>query len=169
MVELEKDYATKVIAPAVFVAIVLAAAWLAFAGAKGTLGPWYDPVVTKEEVDAAIWVDKNIPAKSLFAADLFACEMLVSAGNQVCTIGGAWELADNANTRFYENEQAFMSNSSQQAHTLFAKYRVQYVFVHPRTSFYAYGWKKGNITKFSDAKYFERVYADRGTEIYRVK
>jgi hypothetical protein len=125
--------------------------------------------VTKEEVDAALWVDKNIPAKSLFAADLFACEMLVSAGNQFCTIGGAWELADRANTRFYENEQAFMSNSSEQAHSLFVKYGVQYVFTHPRTSFYAYGWKKGNISKFEDARYFERIYSDRGVEIFKVK
>ncbi len=169
MVELEKGNGAQVIVPAVFVAIVLAAAWLSAAPAKNTLGPWYDPVVTKEEVDAAIWVDKNIPQKSLIAADLFACEMLASAGNQVCTIGGAWELADKANTRFYENEQAFMSNSSKQGHDLLKKYGVQYVFTHPRTSFYAYGWKKGNISKFKDTQYFERIYSDRGVEIFKVK
>ncbi len=152
-----------------FAATVLASAFYVFPFARGVEGPWYGAVVTPEEVDAALWVDSHVARNSLFAADLFACEMLVSAGGQLCAVGGAWELADNPNQRFSDNEKAFLTNSSQEAHSLFRKYGVQYVFVHPRNGFYAYGWKPPSMAKFDDTQFFKLAYQGAGgTRIYSV-
>ncbi len=130
---------------------------------------WYSPVVTPEEVHAALWADENLPAHSLFAADLFACEMMVSAARMVCTIGGAWELADRANQRFADNEKVFTTNDSAESFYLLTSYGVEYVLVHPRTSFYGFGWKPPNLALFSNSSLFELIYDMNATRIYRVK
>ncbi len=140
-----------------------------FSATKGSLGPWYDAVVTSTEVDAAIWADKNVAQKELFAADLFACEMLTAVSRKVCSIGGAWELADRPNERFQDNEKAFMSNSSKEAFSLLAKYGIKYVFASGRNAFYAYGWKYPELEKFEDSDLFEKIYDQKGVKIWRVR
>lgn len=169
MVVLEERNKITSLLPIIFF-ILLATAAFAYTlpTMRNTLTPWYGAVVTREEVDAALWADANLPRKSFFAADLFACEMLVSAGGMVCSIGGAWELADRANQRFYDNERAFLSKDAREARDLFAQYGVQYVFVHPRTGFYAYGWKQPEMKKFEDARYFTPVYDLNNAKIYSV-
>ncbi|MFA6049145.1 MAG: hypothetical protein WC792_04370 [Candidatus Micrarchaeia archaeon] len=141
----------------------------AFSSMKNSLGPWYDAVVTREEVDAAIWADENVAQKDLFAADLFACEMLTAVSRKICSIGGAWELADRPNERFQDNEKAFMTNSSGEAFALLSKYGIKYVFASNRQAFYAYGWKQPDLGKFSDKKFFEKIYDKAGVKIWRVK
>ncbi|MFQ5405754.1 MAG: hypothetical protein ACE5DI_01200 [Candidatus Micrarchaeia archaeon] len=141
----------------------------AFSAMKGLLEPWYGAVLTKEETQAAIWADKNIPRKELFAADLFACETLTAVSQKTCTIGGAWELADNPNQRFSENEKAFTTNSTFEAYQILKKYNVKYVFYSPRNAFYAYGWKYPQTEKFNDNKYFDVIYDKDEVKILKVK
>jgi len=152
--------------------ICLAAAY-AFPQMKGSLAGWYDPVVTTSEVKAAEWAYANVPHQSHFAGDMFACEMLTAVAFQICSIGGAWELADNANQRYSDNERAFLTNSSVEAHQLLAKYNITYVFVSTRLdsnkNFYAYGWKQPVIEKFEAPALFGKVYDVDGTKIFLVK
>ena len=161
----------------VSVTFLLACAYFAatysFPQMKNALSGWYDPVVTTSEVNAAKWAYDNVPHQSLFAGDMFACEMLTAVSFQVCSIGGAWELADNPNQRYSDNERVFLTNSSQEAHELLAKYNITYVFVsgreQPDKNFYAYGWKQPLMEKFDSPALFEKIYDVQGTKIYRVK
>lgn len=158
-----------IVLDAVFV-LLLAAAIVLYATPRmsAVLTPWYSPVVTAQEVEAAEWVQRNVQPKQLFAGDLFACEMLTAVARQVCSVGGAWELADNANQRFYDNERAYMTNSSDEAHTLLKRYGVRYVFIAGRSAFYGYGWKQPEAQKFHDASRFAPIYSNRDVEIFEV-
>lgn len=139
-----------------------------YSSVRSHLTPWYDPVVTRDEVQMALWADENLLPRTLYAADLFACEMLTATARGVCTIGGAWELADNANQRFAENEKAFLANSPEEAWNIFSKYGVQYVLTAPRTGFYAYGYKTASLEKFGDGRYFQLVHQEGQAKLYRV-
>jgi len=161
----------------VSVAFLLACAYLAanytFPLMKGSLYGWYDPVVSASEVEAAKWAYDNVPHQSHFAGDMFACEMLTAVAFQICSIGGAWELADNANQRYSDNEKVFLTDSATEAHALLAKYNITYVFVSTRLennkNFYAYGWKQPVIEKFEAPELFQKIYDVNGTEIFLVK
>lgn len=152
----------------VALALIVGIGWANFSAVHWQLTPWYEPVVTPDEVQLAIWADNNLPFRTLYAADLFACEMLTATARGICTIGGAWELADNANQRFSENEKAFLSNSSQEAWNIFAKYNAQYVLTSPRSGFYAYGYKQPMNEKFSDPKYFKFVHQEGQAKLYKI-
>ncbi len=155
---------------AVFVLVVVAYGSLAsFNSMKSTLAPWYGPVVTEDEVTLAQWADVNIPHNTLFAADLFGCEMLTATARAICTVGGAWELADNPNQRFYDNERSFLANSSEESWQLFRQYNVTYVMTAPRTMFYGYGYKQPDNAKFSDTKYFTLVKSIGVANLYAVR
>lgn len=151
------------------VACACLAAAYTFPQMKNALSGWYDPVVTPGEINAAGWAYDNLPHQSQFAGDMFACEMLTAVAFQVCSIGGAWELADNANQRYSDNEKAFITESPTEAHDLLAKYNITYVFVSDRQGFYAYGWKQPSIDKFDQTALFEKIYNNESTKIYRVK
>lgn len=135
---------------------------------RSQLSPWYDPIVSRDEVAVALWADANLPPRALYAADLFACEMLTATARAICAVGGAWELADNANQRFSENERAFLSNSSEEAWQVFRKYEARYVLTSPRTAFYAYGYKPPSNQKFGDARYFQLVHQAGEAKLYKV-
>ncbi len=139
-----------------------------YSSVHSALTPWYEPIVSQDEVQMALWADANLPPRTLYAADLFACEMLTATARGVCSIGGAWELADNANQRFSENEKAFLSNSSQEAWGIFKKYGSQYVLAAPRTGFYAYGYKQPANEKFENLTYFQAIYQIGEVKLYKV-
>jgi hypothetical protein len=152
-------------------AFVLALAFAAFSLLEAqwnAVAPWYGEVVTSGEVAAAEWVDETLPHWRLFAADLFSCEMLTAVARQHCSIGGAWELADEPNDRYWSNQILFTTNSSKEAWDNARKYGVEYVLVTRRNSFYAYGWKYPEEEKFGDAQYFREIYAEGDTKIYEV-
>jgi hypothetical protein len=160
----------KTLTTAIFLAACALSAYIwVYPQMNSSLSGWYNPVVTPGEVTAAEWVYDNLPHQSQFAGDMFACEMLTAVGFQICSIGGAWELADNPNRRYSDNQQVFMTNSSSEASGLLKKYGISYVFVDQRQGFYAYGWKTPDISKFDDGTFFEQVYAENGTYIYKVK
>ncbi len=158
-------------------AFLLACAYLSatytYPQMRAALPGWYDPVVTASEIRAAEWAYDNVPHQSHFAGDMFACEMLTAVAFQICSIGGAWELADNPNQRYMDNERAFLTDSATEAHDLLAKYNITYVFVstrqEPNKNFYAYGWKQPLIEKFDTPGLFEKIYDNESTEIYVVK
>jgi len=152
----------------VLMAIAFYGATTGFDVMSNTLAPWYDPVVKLDEVALAEWSNENIPHNTLFAGDLFACEMLTATARAICTVGGAWELADNANTRFFENEKAFTANSSKESWEIFKKYRATYVLVHPRQAFYGYGYKQPHNENFEEKKYFELVKQIGQAKLYQV-
>jgi hypothetical protein len=154
---------------AFLLACAYAAATYAFPQMQYSLSGWYDPVVTTGEIHAAEWAYDNLPHQSQFAGDMFACEMLTAVAYQICSIGGAWELADNANQRYTDNERVFISDSPAVAHDLLAKYNITYVFASGRQGFYAYGWKQPLLDKFDQPALFEKIYDAEGTRIYRVK
>lgn len=158
----------RLVAGAVFVALFAYAALGARSAQWNAVSPWYDAVVTKGEVQAAQWMDENVPHWSLVAADLFSCEMITAVGRQHCSIGGAWELADNPNDRYWTNQDMFTTNSSKQAWDDARKYGVQYVLMTDRNSFYAYGWKKPVIETFQNAQFFKKVFENEDTTIYEV-
>lgn len=149
-------------------AAICAGALANYSSVRSQLSPWYEPIVTRDEVQLALWADENLPAGTLYAADLFACEMLTATARGICTIGGAWELADNANQRFADDEKAFLSNSSKEAWEIFRKYEARYVLTSPRTAFYAYGYKPPSNEKFGDAKYFSLVHQIGQAKLYKV-
>ena len=136
---------------------------------KNALSGWYDPVVTTGEINAAEWAYDNVPHQAQFAGDMFACEMLTAVAFQICSIGGAWELADNANQRYMDNEKVFLTESATEAHELLAKNNITYVFVSDRQGFYAYGWKSPSMEKFENNTVFEKIYDNESTKIYIVK
>lgn len=156
---------------AVFVLAISAAAfWAVYPATKSAVYGWSDPVVTRGEVRAAEWVYDNLPHRRVFACDLFACEMLTAVGFEIGAVGGAWELADNPNQRYTDNERSFLTTDAAEAHSLMANRNVEYVLVAPgRQNFYAYGWKQPEISKFGDSRYFELVYFVDGAYVYRVK
>jgi hypothetical protein len=166
-VALEKE-TIRVVAGVVFVALLAYAALSAREAQWNAVAPWYDAVVTRGEVRAAQWADANLPHWRLFAADLFSCEMITAVARQHCSIGGAWELADNPNDRYWVNQDMFTTNSSKQAWDDAKKYRVEFVLVTDRNSFYAYGWKQPNEQNFEDAQYFKKIYDEGDTKIYEV-
>lgn len=135
---------------------------------RHVMQPWNNPTVLEEEVRAATWVDQYVPRLSRFSGDLFACEMLTAVGRQVCSVGGAWELADRPNERYTANEKVFLTNSSEDAYRLLIQYNSSYVLVADRTSFYAYGWKKPQLEKFRDVRFFKLLYRDGRAYVYRV-
>ena len=156
---------------AVGIAFVLVLAYYAFSVREthwNTVTAWYDAVVTRDEVRAAQWVDANVPHWRLFAADLFSCEMITTVARQHCTIGGAWELADRANDRYWSNQMMFTANSSLDAWKEAEKWSVDYVLVADRNSFYAYGWKRPNSAVFDDAQYFKKIYDEGDSKVYEV-
>jgi len=161
------------ISVAFLLACIYASAAYSFPQMKNALSGWYDPVVTTGEINAAEWAYDNVPHQSLFAGDMFACEMLTAVAFQICSIGGAWELADNANQRYSDNERVFLTNSSAEAHDLLAKYNIRYVFASDRQdynkNFYAYGWKQPLLEKFDEPALFGKIYDSEGTKIYLVK
>ncbi|MFA6329505.1 MAG: hypothetical protein WCX64_02355 [Candidatus Micrarchaeia archaeon] len=148
--------------------IYLAAAYT-FPQMKGSLSGWYDPVVTTGEINAAEWAYDNLPHQSHFAGDMFACEMLTAVAFQICSMGGAWELADNPNQRYSDNERTYLTDSATEAHGLLAKYNITYVFASSRQGFYAYGWKDAKNEKFDTPALFEKIYDADGAKIYKVK
>ena len=135
---------------------------------RNHLGPWNNPTVLIEESESAEWAYANLPKNASFAADLFACEMITAVAVRVCSIGGAWELADRPNERYLATERAFLTNSSQEAHRIFQEYNVTHVLFGKRTGFYAYGWKEPELSKFSDRTYFEPVFSKGKAQILRV-
>jgi len=151
------------------VACAYLAAQYTFPQMKNSLSGWYDPVVTTGEISAAEWAYDNLPHQSQFAGDMFACEMLTAVAFQICSVGGAWELADNANQRYSDNEKAFLTDSASEAHGLFSKYNITYVFAGDRQGFYAYGWKQPSNAKFDTPEFFEKIYDNESTKIYIVK
>lgn len=157
------------ISAALLVACIWVSATYTFPQMRGVLSGWYDPVVTTGEIHAAEWAYNNLPHQSQFAGDMFACEMLTAVAFQICSVGGAWELADNANQRYSDNERAFLTNSSAEAHRLLAKYNITYVFVSGRQGFYAYGWKSASNEKFDSPELFGKIYDSEGAKIYIVK
>lgn len=132
-------------------------------------GPWYDPVIRPSEVQAMKWVDANLASKQQFAADLFACESITALSRQICSIGGAWELADHPNERYSATEKAFTTESADEAYAELTKYGVQYVLVAERSSFYAYGWKEPKLDKFMNSTRFKTIYADDENKTYVFK
>lgn len=152
----------------VLAVIVFYGATTGFQTMRGTLAPWYDPVVSNDEVLLALWADENVAHETLFAGDLFACEMITATARGICTVGGAWELADNANKRFFENEKAFTANSSKEAHEIFVKYKAEYAVAHPRQAFYGYGYKQPRNNNFEDKKYFALAKQIGEAKLYKV-
>lgn len=159
----------RLIVALVALAIVVGGAFAFFPIINGSLAPWYGPVVAEDEVQLALWVDGNLPHGTLFAADLFACEMLTATARVVCSVGGAWELADRANQRFFDNEKAFIAESPREAWDIFREYGVKYAFTSSRKGFYGYGYKDAPLEKFADGNYFEFVRAVGSARVYRVK
>jgi len=159
---------TRVILGVAFVIVLAYAALSARAGQWNAVSPWYDAVVTPGEVSAAQWVDANVPHWQLFAADLFSCEMITAVARQHCSIGGAWELADRANDRYWSNQNIFTTNSSREAWDEAKKYAIDYVLVTDRNSFYAYGWKRPNSFVFEDVQYFKKIYDEGDSKVYEV-
>jgi hypothetical protein len=155
------------------VAFLVACAYLSanyvYPQMQAALSGWYDPVVTSSEIRAAEWAYDNVPHQSQFAGDMFACEMLTAVAFQICSIGGAWELADNPNQRYMDNERVFLTDSATEAHDLLAKYNITYVFVDSRQGFYAYGWKQPSVEKFDSPDLFGKIYDNESTKIYVVK
>lgn len=166
--ELEEKF--RLIAAAVLFAGVLAVASQAYAykNMENELAPWYGPMISQDEIAAAMWADENLAHWQLFSADLFACEMLTAVARQYCSVGGAWELADNANQRFADNEKVFTTPSALEAWQLSKKYGVKYVLVEARQSFYGYGYKLPNAGKFSDTKYFRLIHRVGRASVYEV-
>ncbi|MEM0475586.1 MAG: hypothetical protein QW343_02210 [Candidatus Norongarragalinales archaeon] len=158
----------RVIVAAAFVALLAYAALSAREQQWNAVAPWYDAVVTPDEVRAAQWVDAALPHWRLFAADLFSCEMLTAVARQHCSIGGAWELADRANDRYWSNQLVFTTNSSREGWSEAKKWGIEFVLVADRNSFYAYGWKRPNAQNFEDAKFFKKIYDKGDTKIYEV-
>lgn len=160
----------RVIAVSIAFAIViyLASSQYAYAFVTGQLAPWYGPMVTPDEVAAAQWVDANVPHWKLFSADLFACEMITAVARQYCSVGGAWELADHSTERFSDNEKAFTTSSAKEAWDLSRKYGIGYVLVTQRQSFYGYGYKAPNATKFDDPQYFKLIHSAGTARVYEV-
>ncbi|GEM_PF-1374774 len=152
----------------VFVLALAASAWFMYPVMRSAIQPWNNPTVLPEEVRAAEWVDRNVPKLSHFSSDLFACEMLTAVARQVCSVGGAWELADRPNQRYAANEKVFLTNSSDEAHRLLLEYKSTYVLVADRTSFYAYGWKQPELEKFKDSRFFKLLHQDRRAFVYKV-
>ncbi len=167
LVALEKQE-IRLIVGVVFVAALAYAAFSAREAQWNVVAPWYGTVVTQDEVTAAQWVDENIPHWQHFSADLFSCEMITAVARQYCSIGGAWELADRANDRYWTNQDMFTTNSSKQAWDDAKKYGVDYVLFANRNSFYAYGWKMPETAKFDDAQYFKKIYENGDSKIYEV-
>ena len=133
------------------------------------LSGWDSPTITPAELAAAKWANDYLPQQSLFACDLFACEMITAVGYKIGSVGGAWELSDRPNERYMDNERSFITESAEEAHRLMARWKIQYVIVADRQGFYAYGWKRPAIAKFFDSAYFEKVYDKGGAHIFRVK
>lgn len=163
---MEKIEVAKGIVFTALLALVVAA--YAFPLMQSALAGWYDPMVSPQEIEAMLWVDKNIPHGSLFAADLFACESLTMAARMVCSIGGAWELADRPNERFWDTERIFNSSSGEEAWRLLRKWGIQYVFVYYRISYYGFGYKYPSLSQFEESKYFTSIYSRDGVKIYKV-
>jgi hypothetical protein len=153
---------------AAFVLVLAYAALSARASVWGDVSPWYDAVVTRDEVRAAEWVDDSLPHWQVFGADLFSCEMITGVARQHCAIGGAWELSDRVNERYQANQEVFVTNSSQTAWEKAIEFGTRYILVADRNSFYAYGWKRPNIEKFDDAAFFKKIYEYGDTKIYEV-
>lgn len=151
-----------------FVVVLAFSAWFLYPVMRNVMQPWNNPTVLKDEVRAAEWIDVNVPVLSHFSGDLFACEMLTAVARQVCSVGGAWELADRPNDRYSANERVFLTNSSEEAHRLLLQYNSTYVLVADRTSFYAYGWKKPELEKFKDERFFELLHRDGRALVYHV-
>ncbi len=164
---MEKEQ-VRVIACIAFVALLAYAALSSREQQWNLVAPWYDAVVTPGEVRAAQWVDASIPHWKLFAADLFSCEMLTAVAREHCSIGGAWELADQPNDRYWSNQIIFTTNSSVEAWDNARKYAIGFILVADRNSFYAYGWKKPQTIQFQDARYFKKIYDEGDTVIYEV-
>jgi len=80
--------------------------------------------------------------------------MITAVAREYCSIGGAWELADRPNDRYWSNQILFTANSSSAAWDEAKKWNIEYVLVADRNSFYAYGWKRPALGNFEDAKYF---------------
>lgn len=154
--------------PIVFFATLAGAAYLTLPPAVEALRPWYGAVIAPEEVEAALWLNENIARETLISGDLFACEMLVSVSALRCTIGGAWELEDNAGKRYSDNEKIYLSKEAREAAAILKQYGVKYVFTHSRTSYYAYGWKAPENEKFEDERFFKIVYSNKSSRIFAV-
>lgn len=152
-----------------FFVILIALLIYSYKEVSNTIFPWYEPVVSKGEVQAMKWIDLNIKPKSQFAADLFACESLTALSRQTCSIGGAWELADNPNQRYSATQDIFLTSSADEAIQKIKQYGIEYVLTAERQSFYAYGWKTPNNTKFLEPGKFRPIYSDDENKVYVFK
>lgn len=130
---------------------------------------YYDPVVDHDEVLAAYWIRDNLPVGRdvVYAADLFASELIMGVTASPCVIGGDWSAVSASEVgRFLDCQTIFTGSSAQVAHDLCRKWGVDYVFLSNRMvelSFYGYAWlqiSKEGFDKFFDSpSHFSLVYS----------
>ncbi len=159
---------TQILNGVFLVALAFALAAYTYPNMRNAMQPWNNPTALAEESESAQWAYSNTPKSAVFAADLFACEMITAVAVRTCSIGGAWELADRPNERYQSNEKAFLTESAEEASRELKAFNVTHVLVAKRTGFYAYGWKEPQTGKFSDGRYFELVFEKGKARVYKV-
>jgi hypothetical protein len=139
-----------------------------YSGNISYIRQYYNPVVDRREVSAAYWAAENLLSGKdvVYAADLFASEMLMTVTTNPAVIGGDWALVTAEELwRFMDLQDIFLSSNANLAHELCKKWGVKYVFLSSRmikSSYFGYGWvsipKPGVDKFFIDHQYFRPVY-----------
>lgn len=168
-----------------FLLIVSGCLLLDYRAVSGSLTLWYDPVVDRDEVRAAYWIKDNLPIGRdvVYAADLFASEVIMSITGSPAVIGGDWSsLSASEMGRFMDSQEIFTAQSADVAHGLCERWGVDYVFLSRRMevrSYFGYEWvhiPKASFDKFFNSQHFGLVYSStdpvygvRGVWILRVE
>ncbi len=131
---------------------------------------YYDPVVSQGEFNATRWILNNTDEGDKFVADIFGAELIMGQTTRVSTEGGDWANAPDPISMMSHTDEIYRTDNSSRANELSKLEKADYVFL-PVRGLYTGWWlpkESVNYTKFSDTRYFSKVYNDSNVTIYRV-
>ncbi len=131
---------------------------------------YYDPVVSRGELNATKWILNNTNESDKFVADIFAAELIMGMTTRVSTEGGDWANAPDPISMMTRTNDIYKTDNASYAHELSRLEKANYVFV-PYRGLYTGWWvpkEEVNYSKFNDTRYFEPVFVEDNITIYRV-
>jgi len=131
---------------------------------------YYDRVVSPGEFNATYWIANNTNESDKFVADIFSAELIMGMTMRVSTIGGDWANAPNPISMMSHTDEFYRTNNASRADELAHIEKADYAFV-PDRGLYTGWWlpeENINFTKFSDTRYFQKMYTGDNVTIYKV-
>lgn len=130
---------------------------------------WVNPIITEEELNATKWVLSNSAEREVFATCIFGGELLMGRTLREGWLGGDWAIIPNVVKQMGDADEFFKTKDAKKAYELALEYNVTKVWVPNRQVFCGFSWMNVEKEKFSNSTYFEKLFDQKGVQVYGVK